>query len=283
MARNYNRNPLRIFIGVGHGGGDPGAVNEKLGLAESGINLSIALLMEHDLKRHGVQVLLSRYTDEDDRLKEEIAECNAYAPDFALEIHTNAGGGTGFEVYYKLDYWEHSKVSLEMARLFDANVQKHLGVKTRGIKTSKSFGWLKEVQAPCILVENFFVDGERAAWYAEPLQLKKLAKAYVCAILEYYGIEYAADGSGVQMLKYALLSEDGARECSTRAVLIDGNWYVQLRQFSGSLGKAVYYDEAAKKIIVYPPDMYKVSETGFGLLKISDYENEIDRIMAGIE
>ena len=68
-----------------------GAVNEKLGLAESGINLSIALLMEHDLKRHGVQVLLSRYTDEDDRLKEEITECNAYNPDFALEIHTNAG------------------------------------------------------------------------------------------------------------------------------------------------------------------------------------------------
>ncbi|MBQ2035747.1 MAG: N-acetylmuramoyl-L-alanine amidase, partial [Peptococcaceae bacterium] len=124
--RNYNRNPLRIFIGVGHGGGDPGAVNEKLGLAESGINLTIALLMERDLKRHGVQVMLSRYTDEDDRLKEEIAECNAYAPDFALEIHINAGGGTGFEVYYKLDSWEHSKVSLEMARLFDTNVQKHL-------------------------------------------------------------------------------------------------------------------------------------------------------------
>ena len=32
MTRNYNRNPLRIFIGVGHGGTDPGAVNHKLGL-----------------------------------------------------------------------------------------------------------------------------------------------------------------------------------------------------------------------------------------------------------
>ena len=88
IMRNYNKHPLRIFIGVGHGGSDPGAVNKTLGLTEAGINLTIALLMERDLKRHGVQVMLSRYTDEDDRLKEEIAECNAYTPDFAVEIHT---------------------------------------------------------------------------------------------------------------------------------------------------------------------------------------------------
>ena len=46
--RNYNKHPLRIFIGVGHGGYDPGAVNKTLGLTEAGINLTIALLMERD-------------------------------------------------------------------------------------------------------------------------------------------------------------------------------------------------------------------------------------------
>ena len=281
--RNYNKHPLRIFIGVGHGGADPGAVNKTLGLTEAGINLTIALLMERDLKRHGVQVMLSRYTNEDDRLKEEIAECNAYTPDFAVEIHTNAGGGTGFEVYYQLAPWEYSKISLDMAKRFDENVQKHLGVKTRGIKTNRSLGWLNQVKAPCILVENFFIDGEKAAWYSSPAQLKRFAKAYVCAILEYYGITYIADNSGVQMVKYQVLDDAGAKECSARGVLIDGNWYVQIRQFSRSLGKEVYYDEESKKIILYPPEEYRLSETGFGLLRIRDYETELDRVMAGIE
>ncbi len=280
--RNYSKHPLRIFIGVGHGGIDPGAVNKALGLTEAAINLSIALLMQSELQRHGVQVMLSRYMDEEDRLKEEIAECNAYNPDFAVEIHTNAGGGTGFEVYYQLEPWEHSKISLAMARGFDASVAKHLGVKTRGIKTNKNFGWLHQVNAPCILVENFFIDGEKAEWYSNPAQLKRFAKAYVCAILEYYGIDYVADNSGVQMLKYQVIDGEETREYASRAVYMDGNWYVHLRQLSRILGKAVHYDEAAKRIIIYPPEEYKVSETGFGLLRISDYENEIDRVMAGI-
>ena len=65
--RNYIKEPLRIFIGVGHGGSDPGAVNEVFGLTEAAVNLSIAMLMQKDLRRHGVQVKLSRYTDEEDR------------------------------------------------------------------------------------------------------------------------------------------------------------------------------------------------------------------------
>ena len=135
MARDYIKQPLRIFIAVGHGGPDPGTVNKALGLTEAGINLSIALLMQRDLRRHGVQVKLSRSVDEEDRLKEEIAECNAYNPDFAVAVHTNAGGGTGFEVYYQLEPWEHTKASVEMAQLFDNNVSKYLAVNTRGLKS----------------------------------------------------------------------------------------------------------------------------------------------------
>ena len=34
---------------------------------------------------------------------------------------------------------------------------------------------------------------------------------------------------------------------------------------------------------IYPPEEYKVSETGCGLLRIRDYETKLDRVMAGIE
>ena len=55
------------------------------------MNLSIALACRDELLRHGIQVKMSRVTDENDPLGEEIKECNAYAPDLAVEIHNNAG------------------------------------------------------------------------------------------------------------------------------------------------------------------------------------------------
>lgn len=280
--RDYIKNPLRIFIGVGHGGTDPGAVNTALALEEAGINLTIAMLMQYDLKRHGVQVKLSRNVDEEDRLKEEIAECNAFAPDFAVEIHTNAGGGTGFEVYYQLEPWEHSKASLQMAKLFDENVCKYLNVNTRGLKTNRNLGWLKQENTSCILVENFFIDGPRAVWYSQPEQLEKLSKAYVRSILEFFGITYLADSTVT--LRYKIVNEDlnTARNCTCPAVFINGSYYVQLRQFSKNLGFAVYYEEQTKKILLYPPEYYTESEFRSGLLKISDFETAMERAMAGL-
>ena len=280
--RNYYKEPLRIFIGVGHGGRDPGAVNEAFGLTEAAVNLSIAMLMQKDLRRHGVQVKLSRYTDEEDRLKEEIAECNAYAPDFAVEIHTNAGGGSGFEVYHQLEPWANSKISLQMATLFNASVAKYAGVKTRGLKTNPNLGWLKEITAPCILVENFFIDGPKAAWYCEPVQLEKLARAYTRAILEFYGIPWQNDG--LVTLRYQMINEDltTARTYGCQAVLVNGSYYVNLRQLARSFGMAVYYEERTRKVLLYPPEYYTESEFQQGLLKISDFETPVEKVMAGI-
>ena len=87
----------KVFLGVGHGGTDPGAVAN--GLREKDVNLGIALAAQKELERAGVEVKLSRYRDEDDALTEEIRECNAYGPDLAVDIHNNAGGGDGFEAY----------------------------------------------------------------------------------------------------------------------------------------------------------------------------------------
>jgi N-acetylmuramoyl-L-alanine amidase len=75
---------MKVFIGVGHGGGDPGAVAN--GAKEKDLNLSIAMACRDELKRHGVEALMSRAKDENDPLSEEIRECNAYSPDLAVSI-----------------------------------------------------------------------------------------------------------------------------------------------------------------------------------------------------
>ncbi|NBI84652.1 N-acetylmuramoyl-L-alanine amidase, partial [Clostridiaceae bacterium] len=48
----------RVFIGVGHGGSDPGACAN--GLRESDVNLTMALAMKTALERAGVAVGISR-------------------------------------------------------------------------------------------------------------------------------------------------------------------------------------------------------------------------------
>ena len=90
----------KVFLGVGHGGKDPGAVGG--GLKEKDVNLAIALACQNELAKYGVLVKLSRTGDADDPLSEEIRECNAFGPDLALDIHINAGGGKGFEVFHAL-------------------------------------------------------------------------------------------------------------------------------------------------------------------------------------
>ena len=81
----------KVFIGVGHGGTDPGAVAN--GLKEKNLNLVIASACADVLLSHGVEIKMSRKKDENDTLKSEVKECNAFNPDYAIDIHINAYDG----------------------------------------------------------------------------------------------------------------------------------------------------------------------------------------------
>lgn len=281
--RDYAKEPLRIFIAAGHGGPDPGAVHGSL--READCNLTIAMLMQQELSRHGVLVKLSRQRDEEDRLKDEIAECNAYGPDFAIALHTNSstdGKGTGFEVYHQLENWANSKQSIRMAKLFDQNVKKYFNVRTRGLKQNSRLGWLNQVQSPCILVESFFINGPKALWYSDPVQLALFSKVYTRAILEYYAIPYRSND--IFTLRMQMVNEDlqTAKACSCSAVLLNGSHFVNLRQAAALFGWAVHYDEQTKKTLLYPPQYFAPSDFQSGLLKLSDFPSPTERILAGI-
>ncbi len=73
----------KVFLGVGHGGMDTGAVAD--GYREKDMTFVMALACQEELARHGVLVKLSRTKDENDPVNEEVSECNAYAPDLALD------------------------------------------------------------------------------------------------------------------------------------------------------------------------------------------------------
>ena len=147
----------RVFIGVGHGGSDPGAVAN--GFLEKDLNLPIAWACREELERHGVTVLMSREGDAEESLSGKIADCNRFAPDLALDIHNNAGGGDGAEVYHHHGGGTGKTLA---NNILDEIVK--IGQNSRGAKIKKNangrdyYAFIRDTAAPAVIVECAFLD-----------------------------------------------------------------------------------------------------------------------------
>ena len=102
IARQLGLGVSRIVIDPGHGGHDPGAMGK--GVTEAELVLDIALRLEKLLqKAEGVEVILTRRTDEFIPLPERTAIANREGADLFLSIHANAsanGQARGVETYF---------------------------------------------------------------------------------------------------------------------------------------------------------------------------------------
>lgn len=175
----------KVFLSAGHGGIDPGACGN--GLKEKDINLQVMLACRDELVRHGVTVVCSRTKDENDPVQEEVQEANRSGCDLAFSIHTNAGGGDGFEAFY----YKGNADGLRLAQLCEKYV-KELGQNSRGCKTNNLM-FTRVTTMTAVLVENFFIDNKTDKDIGDTLaEQKKFGVAYAKAILEYLGITYKA-------------------------------------------------------------------------------------------
>ena len=147
----------KVFIAVGHGGSDPGAVAG--GFQEKDLNLEIALACKKVLDAHGVQTQISRTVDENDDLTERIRECNAFAPDLALDIHNNAGGGDGAEVYHHFGGGTGKVLAQNILEEMTQIGQNSRGAKVRrNAEGTDYFGFIRLTNAPAVIVECAFMD-----------------------------------------------------------------------------------------------------------------------------
>jgi N-acetylmuramoyl-L-alanine amidase len=135
------------------------------------------------------------YVDEDDGTNEEVAECNAFAPDYAVDIHNNAGGGDGAEVFH---HYGGGK-GKQLAENILAEIVK-LGQNSRGAKVRKNsngkdyYAFIRETSCPAVIVEACFVDN------ASDLQIlatedrkKSMGVAIAKGILKTLGVEFQAE------------------------------------------------------------------------------------------
>lgn len=181
---------VKVYIGVGHGGADPGAVNGSH--KEKAYALDIASGCTAELKRHGVNVMQSRTSDVTERLAAKISECNNFNPNLALDIHLNAGGGDGFEIFHSIN----GGTGRTLAKNIETEV-KAIGQNSRGLKTKRNnsgkdyFGFIRQTNAPAVLVECAFIDNKTDVQIIDTLEERqKMGKAIARGVLATLGVKY---------------------------------------------------------------------------------------------
>lgn len=126
-------------------------------------------------------------------LTDRIAHVNKHGYDLAMEIHLNASGGTGSEVYYK----HKSSTGKKLAAAISKSIANTFGIRDRGAKVKINpangtdyFGFVRSCKCESLLIETVFIDTASDRKHVETAAgQKQCAEAIVKAIADFYGIK----------------------------------------------------------------------------------------------
>ena len=180
--------PYSLMIDPGHGGADPGALNERLQLKEKDVVLNIALIM-HKIVAGGDYLFIpfmTRIWDKYVSLEDRCTKANELNIGAFLSIHTNARprkGKPGIEI----EAWKYpgSEKGQEFGQIlidYILNaVSPLIPVYSRGVKEG-SFYVLKHTKMPAVIIElGFLTDDEEArfliGWKNQRIIARALADA----------------------------------------------------------------------------------------------------------
>jgi N-acetylmuramoyl-L-alanine amidase len=224
VARQLGLGVSRIVIDAGHGGHDPGA--SAFGLSESELVLDVALRLAQLLQQQeGIDVVLTRQTDEFVSLEERTHIANRESADLFLSIHANASANAtarGVETYF-LNFALNPQAEavaarenaasgknmsslpgiikaialnskLNESREFAASVQRSLvrglrqsnkSIKNLGVKQAP-FMVLVGASMPSVLAEISFVTNRQEARLLQtPAYRQKIAESLLAGIVRY--------------------------------------------------------------------------------------------------
>jgi N-acetylmuramoyl-L-alanine amidase len=150
-----------IAIDSGHGGWDPGKIQEDN--LEKDINLSIALKLQSYLEQGGSTVLLTRAQDEAlgskkrEDLKQRVAIAHDSNADILISIHQNAfvdERAQGSHVFY----FENGEDSKRLAQYIQDEMKEFSATgKDREASSNVTYYLLKKTKSPSVIVECGFL------------------------------------------------------------------------------------------------------------------------------
>ena len=168
---------IRIAVDAGHGGSERGTTG-CLGDREKDVMLEYAKLLEHELKKRGADVIMTRKGDDYKDLNERVELANSENALFFISLHgnalpdgkdPNANSGTG--IYY---YYNQAK---PLADDIIKEMTSQLGMKNDKVR-QQSFAVVRNTNALSILIEIGYMinPSDNAKMINKDFQ-KKTAKA----------------------------------------------------------------------------------------------------------
>jgi N-acetylmuramoyl-L-alanine amidase len=198
-----------VVLDPGHGGKDPGAINNDAGLFEKDLTLAVTLHLEKRLKKQGYKVLVTRRKDTFLTLQERSTFASKNKADLFISIHFNSASNElarGIEVFaYTLlnQPSTHRSTISDEDRIFrranrydalnillaynsQANLIRVTGESDRGVKRAR-FAVIEDIECPGILVElGFMQNPETALKLKQDAYLQTLAQGLEAGILAYH-------------------------------------------------------------------------------------------------
>lgn len=192
---------MNICVSIGHGksakgGYDSGALGGNY--QEFKIAREIGKYIGEIFKGYACTADVINY-DATLYLTDRIAYVNKHGYDLAMEIHLNAAGGTGSEVYYK----HKSATGKKLAGAISKSIAKTFGIRDRGAKVKINpangtdyFGFVRSCKCESLLIETVFIDTASDRKHVETAAgQKQCAEAIVKAVADFYGIKKKASTS----------------------------------------------------------------------------------------
>lgn len=186
---------MNICISIGHGksakgGYDSGALGGNY--QEFKIAREIGKYIGEIFKGYACTADVINY-DATLYLTDRIAHVNKHGYDLAMEIHLNASGGTGSEVYYK----HKSTTGKKLAGAISKSIANTFGIRDRGAKVKINpangtdyFGFVRSCKCESLLIETVFIDTASDRKHVETAAgQRQCAEAIVKAIADFYGIK----------------------------------------------------------------------------------------------
>ena len=185
---------MNICVSIGHGksakgGYDSGALGGNY--QEFKIGREIGKYIGEVFKGYDCKVDVINY-DATLYLTDRIAHVNKHGYDLAMEIHLNASGGTGSEVYYK----HKSSTGKKLAGAISKSIANTFGIRDRGAKVKINpangtdyFGFVRSCKCESLLIETVFIDTASDRKHVETAAgQRQCAEAIVKAIADFCGI-----------------------------------------------------------------------------------------------
>lgn len=186
---------MNICISIGHGksakgGYDSGALGGNY--QEFKIGREIGKYIGEIFKGYNCTADVINY-DATLYLTDRIAHVNKHGYDLAMEIHLNASGGTGSEVYYK----HKSSTGKKLAAAISKSIANTFGIRDRGAKVKINpsngtdyFGFVRSCKCESLLIETVFIDNASDRKHVETAAgQRQCAEAIVKAVADFYGIK----------------------------------------------------------------------------------------------